>query len=78
MRNITLAIANLNIKLITIILVAKKTTLALSEETKKQLANFGTKGESFDSILQRVMDNTSTLCNKTSEDDDVATPEDEE
>jgi len=50
----------------------KKTTLALSEETKKQLANFGTKGESFDSILQRVMDNTNTLCsNPPEEDDDV-------
>ncbi len=41
----------------------KKTTVALSEETKKQLANFGKKGESFDSILQRVMSNTDSLCN---------------
>jgi len=41
----------------------KKTTVALSEETKEQLANFGKKGESFDSILQRVMSSTDSLYN---------------
>ena len=48
-----------------------KTTVSLSEETKKQLEKFGNKGESFDIILQRVMKNTGTLCNKQSEEDDV-------
>ena len=48
----------------------KKTTVALSEETKEQLANFGKKGESFDSIIQNVMSKTDSLCNQ-SEDDDV-------
>ena len=48
----------------------KKTTVALSEETKEQLANFGKKGESFDSILQNVMSKTNSLCNQ-SQDDDV-------
>ena len=46
----------------------KKTTIALSEETKEQLANFGKKGESFDSILQRVMSSTDSLCNATQND----------
>ena len=55
----------------------KKTTLALSEDTKKQLANFGTKGESFDSILQRVMDNTNTLCSNPPEEDDDVEEEEE-
>jgi len=49
----------------------KKTTVALSEETKEQLANFGKKGESFDSILQRVMSKTDSLCNSSQEDDVV-------
>ncbi len=52
----------------------KKTSVALSEETKEQLANFGKKGESFDVILQRVMSNTNSLCNK-SQNDDVAEEE---
>ena len=56
----------------------KKTTLALSEETKKQLANFGTKGESFDSILQRVMDNTNTLCSNSPEENEDVVVEEEE
>jgi len=48
----------------------KKTTISLSEATKKQLAQFEKeKGESFDDILQRVMTNTTTLCNKTSDND---------
>ena len=51
---------------------AKKTTISLSEDTKKQLAQFEKeKGESFDDILQRVMTNASALCNKQSEEDDV-------
>ena len=48
----------------------KKTTISLSEATKKQLAQFEKeKGESFDDILQRVMTNTTTLCNKISDND---------
>ena len=47
----------------------KKTTISLSEETKEQLAKFeNKKGESYDEILQRVMRNTSTLCNKKTDD----------
>jgi len=50
----------------------KKTTISLSEETKRQLAAFETKkGESFDEILRRVMKNTSNLCSKKTEDEDV-------
>ena len=50
----------------------KKTTISLSEETKEQLANFeNKKGESFDDILQRVMKNADTLCNKKPQNDDV-------
>jgi predicted CopG family antitoxin len=30
------------------------TTIQLSNETKKKLSSFGTKGESYDKILQRV------------------------
>ena len=57
----------------------KKTSIALSEDTKEQLAQFETKkGESFDTILQRVMTNTTKLCNQISEEEDVATPEEEE
>jgi len=51
---------------------AKKTTISLSESTKKQLAQFEKeKGESFDDILQRVMKNASSLCSKSSDDDVV-------
>ena len=54
----------------------KKTSIALSENTKEQLAQFeNSKGESFDEILKRVMANATILCNKTSEDEDVATTE---
>ena len=49
----------------------KKTTVALSEETKEQLANFGKKGESFDSILQNVMSKIDSLCNQSQNDDVV-------
>lgn len=56
----------------------KKTTISLSDDTKKQLAQFEKKkGESFDEILQRVMTNASTLCNKTS-DNDVDVKDDEQ
>ncbi len=48
----------------------KKTSIALSEETKKQLAQFeNEKGESFDEILKRVMANATILCNDQSDDD---------
>ena len=53
----------------------KKTTVSLSEQTKEQLSKFGSKGESFDEILNKVMADATILCNKTSEDDDVATTE---
>ena len=54
----------------------KKTTISLSEETKKQLAEFEQrKGESYDEILQRVMTNATHLCNKKSENDDVVSEE---
>ena len=57
----------------------KKTSIALSEDTKEQLAQFETKkGESFDIILQRVMTNANKLCNQNLKEDDVATPEDED
>ena len=41
----------------------KKTTVALSEETKEQLATFGKKGESFDSIVQNMLSKANSLCN---------------
>lgn len=50
----------------------KKTTISLSDNTKKQLGNFeNKKGESYDEILQRVMKNADTLCNKRSKNNDV-------
>lgn len=49
----------------------KPTTVTLSEKTKQQLAELGKKGETFDAILQRVMDNTSATCNKRSKNNDV-------
>jgi len=56
---------------------SKKTSIALSENTKEQLAKFeNEKGESYDQILQRVMTNASTLCTKNS--DDVVEDEPEE
>jgi len=56
-------------------IIMKKTTVSISEQTKDQLSKFGSKGESFDQILNKVMADATTLCNKTSEDDDVATTE---
>ena len=52
----------------------KKTTVALSEETKEQLAKLGKKGESFDVILQRVISSTDSLCNSPQNDE----PEEQE
>ena len=49
----------------------KKTTMTIDENTKGKLATFGKKGESFDIILQRVMKNADTLCNKQSNNNDV-------
>ena len=66
-------------KVITSISAVKKTTVTLNGETKDKLAKFGTKGESFNEILERVMANTATLCNnKPEEEDDVATTEESE
>ena len=42
----------------------KSTTLTLNEETKEQLAELGRKGETFDTILQRVIGNSARLCSK--------------
>ena len=53
----------------------KKTTVTIDEITKDKLAAFGKKGESFDIILQRVMQNTDTLCNKQTQEDDVVEKE---
>lgn len=51
---------------------SKKTTISLSEETKKQLGNFeNKKGESYDEILQRVMKNADILCSRQSKNDGV-------
>ena len=54
-----------------ITIMDKKTTISLDEETKDQLSKFGKKGESFDTIIQKVMSGASSLCNKTSKEDDV-------
>jgi len=59
----------------------KKTSIALSEDTKEQLAQFeNQKGESYDEILKRVMADASVLCNKKSQDnvDDGADGTEEE
>jgi len=61
----------ITIKVITKIVLMKKTTVTIDENTKDKLAAFGKKGESFDIILQRVLQNTDTLCKKQSEDDVV-------
>ena len=42
----------------------KPTTLTLNEKTKKDLAGLGKKGETFDTILQRVIGNSARLCGK--------------
>ena len=54
----------------------KKTTISLSETTKQQLDGFANqKGESYDTILQRVISNVSQICSKNSEDDVVSEDE---
>jgi len=75
--SILLAIANQVIRFMTTITMKNKTTVSLSEETKKHLEKFGKKGESFDLILQRVMKNTGALCNKQPQNDDVDAEEEE-
>lgn len=65
-------------KVITSISAVKKTTVTLNGETKDKLAKFGTKGESFNEILERVMANTTTLCNVTPEEDVGANEEESE
>ena len=58
---------------------SKKTTISLSEGTKNQLNSFAEqKGESYDTILQRVISNAETLCKKKSESDNLVTEEDME
>jgi len=41
-----------------------KTTLTLNEKTKQHLAELGKKGESFDTIIQRVIGTSARLCSK--------------
>ncbi len=38
------------------IFVMKNTTLSVDEETRERLKKFGTKGEDYDKILNRMMD----------------------
>ena len=40
----------------------KRTTISMDEGTKKQLTSLGKKGESYEDILQRLLDNASRLC----------------
>jgi len=42
----------------------KSTTLTLNDKTKKQLDELGKKGETFDTIIQRVIGNSVRLCGK--------------
>jgi len=46
----------------------KSTTLTLNDKTKKQLAELGKKGETFDTIIQRVIGNSVRLCGKNNND----------
>ena len=61
-----------------ITIMDKKTTVSLDEETKEQLKKFGSKGESYNKILTRVMNKADRLCNKSSKNDDVAVDESNE
>ena len=38
--------------------------MTLNDKTKKQLAELGKKGETFDTIIQRVIGNSVRLCGK--------------
>lgn len=41
----------------------KKTTISLTQETKKKLARFeAKKGESYEKIIQRLLDRSSSPC----------------
>ena len=67
------------IVIVVMVNTAKKTTISLSKSTKKHLAQFEKeKGETFDDILQRVMTNTSTLCNRQIEESDDDVEEEQE
>jgi len=37
-------------------------TITLTKDTKKKLESLGVKGESFDEIVARVIENTHSLC----------------
>ena len=49
----------------------KKTTITISEETKKKLASLGGKGETFQDIVDRVLEHTTRICspNTTTEEE---------
>lgn len=55
----------------------KPTTLTLSEKTKEQLAELGKKGETFDTILQRVIGTSARLCSKNNNKDPEEIQEEE-
>jgi len=55
----------------------KPTTLTLSEKTKEQLAELGKKGETFETILQRVIGHSAQLCGKNNK-ESQAKPNEEE
>lgn len=40
----------------------KKTTITISEETKKKLVSLGGKGETFQDIVDRVLEHTTSIC----------------
>lgn len=42
------------IKIISPIMIMGNTTIAISNETKNKISSFGTKGESYDTILKRI------------------------
>lgn len=53
----------------------KKTTIALSADTREKLKQFGKKGESYDKIMTRVMKKASSLSKNFPENDDVVSKE---
>lgn len=51
----------------------KKTTISLTHETKKKLARFeAKKGESYEDILQRLLDRSSSLCHNEDVEDQAS------
>ncbi len=54
-----------------------KTTLTLNEKTKRHLAELGKKGESFDTIIQRVIGTSARLCRKNNNEDPQETQNEE-